>query len=250
MVLPADKVAKQTKARAGVILGRLTRRYPSIGTALAYRDPFQLLVATIISAQTTDENVNRVTPELFRRWPTPQTLARARPAEVEAVLYPTGFYHQKTRAAIGVSAALVERFAGVVPSSIEELVSLPGVGRKTASVVLAEAFGEPAIAVDTHVRRLANRLGLSASADPAVIEMDLRSLFQRRRWGGVSMRVIQFGREVCFARRPNCQGCELNDVCPYPAKTPPSPEQKAASPSSLAATKPKAPRPKPASRPR
>lgn len=233
---------KETKARAGAILGRLTRRYPAIGTALAYRDPFQLLVATIISAQTTDETVNRVTPELFRRWPTPHALAGARPGEVEGVLYSTGFYRQKSRAVISVAAALVESLGGVVPESMDQLISLPGVGRKTASVVLAEAFGKPAIAVDTHVRRLANRLGLSHHNDPAQIEMDLCGLFPRPRWSGVSMRFIQFGREVCLARRPDCPRCELEDLCPFPAKTPLSPEAKVASPLSPEAAKPKGPK--------
>jgi endonuclease-3 len=199
----------------------LRDRYPRISTALEYRDPFQLLVSTVISAQTTDENVNRATPELFRRYPTPDALAAADPAEVESIIFSTGFYRQKTKSIIGLSRDLVDRFAGVVPADIEELVELRGVGRKTASVVLAEAFYQPAIAVDTHVRRLSNRLGLTGSGDPAKIEIDLKALFPPSKWGGISMRLIQFGRDVCLARSPRCYTCDLIDLCPYPDKTTP-----------------------------
>jgi endonuclease-3 len=180
-----------------------------------------LLVATVISAQTTDENVNRATPELFRRFPDSFALAQADPAEVEQVIFSTGFYRQKTKSIIELSRDLIERFDGVVPTTMEELVKLRGVGRKTASVVLAEAFDKPAIAVDTHVRRLSNRLGLSASPDPGKIEADLKAIFPSARWGGVSMRFIQYGRDVCVARMPRCFECDLVDLCPYPDKTAP-----------------------------
>lgn len=216
-----DTSEDDVRERAHEVLARLKRRYRRIRTALDYVDPWQLLVATIISAQTTDENVNRVTPELFSRWATAEELAGARPAEVEKVIYSTGFYRQKTKSIVEMSADLVERYGGEVPPDLDELVTLRGVGRKTASVVLAEAFRRPAIAVDTHVKRVARRLGLTAKSDPVKIEADLRRLYPRRQWQGISMRYIQFGRDVCDARKPRCFDCELNDICPYPDKTPP-----------------------------
>ena len=210
----------EDRRHARTILDRLAKRYPEIGTALDFADPWQLLVATVLSAQTTDENVNRVTPALFARWPTAEDLAAADPEQVEQVVYSAGFYRQKTRAVIALSRDLAARFAGEVPASLDDLVTLHGVGRKTASVVLVEAFGLPAIAVDTHVKRLARRLGLSESNDPTRIEHDLRALYPEHRWAGVSMRFIQFGREVCDARRPRCWECPLADRCGYPGKVP------------------------------
>ncbi len=209
------------KRHARTILDRLTRRYPDIGTALDYEDPWQLLVATVISAQTTDENVNRVTPVLFEKYPSAADLAAADPDKVEEILYSTGFFRQKTASAIALSQDLVERYGGEVPRDLDELTTLRGVGRKTASVVLAEVWGEPAIAVDTHVKRLSRRLGLTGDTDPAKIEARLKDLLPEHRWAGVSMRFIQFGRDVCIARRPECWRCELADRCPYPDKTPP-----------------------------
>jgi endonuclease III len=216
---PAPDPAVRRKAR--VVLGRLKKRYPDIGTALDYSDPWQLLVATVLSAQTTDENVNRVTPALFDRFPTPEALAEADPEVVEEVVYSTGFYRQKARSIQELSADLVERFDGVVPEDLDALVELRGVGRKTASVVLAEAWGHPAIAVDTHVKRVARRIGLTAATDPDKVERDLRALYPPKEWAGISMRVIQFGRDVCDARKPRCWECPLRDRCDYPDKTPP-----------------------------
>lgn len=219
---PAENVAPSVADRreARVILNRLKKRYPDIGTALDYVDAWQLLVATVLSAQTTDENVNRVTPVLFERWPTPEDLAEADPEAVEQVVFSTGFYRQKTKSIIGLASRIVERFGGEVPADLEAMTELPGVGRKTASVVLAEAWGAPAIAVDTHVRRVTNRLGLTRSSDPTQIEFELRALFPEREWAGISMRVIQFGRDVCDARKPRCWECPLRDRCPHPDKTP------------------------------
>jgi endonuclease-3 len=208
------------RRNARTILQRLKRLYPDIGTALRYDDPWQLLVATVLSAQTTDVTVNRVTPELFARWPSPAHLAGADPEAVEAVVHSTGFYRQKTRAIIELSADLAERFGGVVPDDLSRLTTLRGVGRKTASVVLAEAFRLPAIAVDTHVGRVTHRLGLVAARQPAKVEAELKSLFPEREWSGISMRFIQFGRDTCWARRPRCYDCVLVDRCPYPDKTP------------------------------
>lgn len=174
-----------------------------------------------MSAQTTDENVNSVTPILFERWPTAEDLANADPEEVEQVIFSTGFYRQKTKAIIDLSADLVERYGGEVPDDLDELVTLKGVGRKTASVVLAEAWGRPAIAVDTHVGRVSRRLELTNEKDPVKVERDLKALYPEDRWSGISMRFIQFGRDTCDARKPRCWDCVLSDRCPYPDKTPP-----------------------------
>lgn len=215
---PPSPPTDAARRRARTILARLKNRYPEIATALEYEDPWQLLVATVMSAQTTDDNVNRITPILFNRYPTAADLASANPEEVEALIYSSGFYRQKTKSIIALSQDLVERFDGVVPNRLEELVTLRGVGRKTASVVLAEAFAEPAIAVDTHVRRVAGRLDLTANKDPKKIEADLKALYPRRTWAGISMRFIQFGRDTCLARFPRCQSCELNRICRWPGK--------------------------------
>lgn len=209
------------RRHARTILDRLKKRYPTIGTALDHDNPWQLLVVTVMSAQTTDENVNAVAPDLFARWPEPADLAAADPEKVEQVIYSTGFYRQKTKSIIALSEDIVERFDGEVPDTLDELVTLRGVGRKTASVVLAEAWGLPAIAVDTHVKRVAHRLGLTDETDPDKVERDLRDLYPEREWSGISMRFIQFGRDTCAARTPRCWECELIDRCRYPDKTPP-----------------------------
>ncbi len=222
----SDAPTVAERAQAGEILDRLRQRYPEMSTALRYDNPWQLLVATVLSAQTTDDNVNAVTPVLFQRWPTVDDLAGADLEEVEEVVYSTGFFRQKTASIIALSSDLVDRYDGGVPSDLDDLVTLRGVGRKTASVVLAEAFGEPAIAVDTHVNRVSNRLGLVSTGAPEKIEFALRDLYPQEDWGAISMRFIQFGREVCVARRPRCWKCPLADVCPYPDKTPaPEPDE-------------------------
>ncbi len=203
---------------ARVFANRLTKIYPNIQTALAYQDPWQLLVATTISAQTTDENVNRVTPVLFARYSSPYDLAAANPDEVEQIIYSTGFFRQKTKSIISLSEDLVVSFGGEVPADLDALVTLRGVGRKTASVVLAEAFGLPAIAVDTHVKRVSARLGLTTSTEPAKIEQDLKALLPKAKWAALSMTLIQFGRDTCDARKPKCGICPLTDRCPYPDK--------------------------------
>jgi endonuclease-3 len=216
-----DTPGPEERRRARTILGRLEKRYPDIGTALDYGDPWQLLVATVLSAQTTDENVNRVTPVLFERWPDAWALAGADPEAVEEVVFSTGFYRQKAKSILELSQDLVERFDGEVPRDLVELTTLRGVGRKTASVVLAEAWGIPAIAVDTHVKRVTARLGMTEETDPVKVERDLRALYPEGKWAGVSMRFIQFGRDTCGARTPRCWECVLVDRCPYPDKTPP-----------------------------
>ena len=215
----APTAAQRGKARA--VLNRLTRRYPSAQTALDYASPWELLVSTVLSAQTTDENVNRVTPALFRRWPTAGDLAVASLEEVESVIFSTGFYRQKARSIIELSRDLMERYGGEVPAELEELVTLRGVGRKTASVVLVEAFGVPAIAVDTHVRRVTGRIGLTVQTDPVKIERDLKALYPTKAWGGISMRFIQFGRDICDARSPRCGECEMmfDGLCDWPDRS-------------------------------
>jgi endonuclease-3 len=206
--------AERGKARA--VFNRLITRYPEIGTALEYEDPWQLLVVTVLSAQTTDENVNQVAPVLFQRYPTPAALADADPADVEEIIFSTGFFRQKTKSIIKLAQGLDELFDGSVPTDLDELVKLHGVGRKTASVVLAEVWDIPAIAVDTHVNRVSNRLGLTSTRDPVKIEQDLKALFPESQWSGISMRFIQFGRDVCDARRPRCGDCELFWLCEWP----------------------------------
>ena len=221
MAGPVPEPTVEERRNARVLLRRLHKRYPEMATALDHEDAWQLLVATVLSAQTTDENVNRVAPVLFDRYPTPADLAGADPEEVEAIIFSTGFYRQKTKSVIALAADLVDRYDGAVPHSLEELVTLRGVGRKTASVVLAEVWDIPAIAVDTHVKRVTNRLGLTASDDPVKIEHELRGLYPPEDWSGISMRFIQFGREVCDARRPRCWECPLSDRCAYEPKSTP-----------------------------
>ncbi|HKZ24850.1 MAG TPA: endonuclease III [Acidimicrobiia bacterium] len=214
----ADGTTPTSKERgkARAVHSLLVERYPTIRTALDYDNAFRLLVVTVLSAQTTDENVNKVAPVLFARYPTSADLAEADPEEVERMVYSTGFFRQKTKSIIQLAQGLEEMFGGEVPADIDELVKLPGVGRKTASVVLAEVWDLPAIAVDTHVRRVTRRLGLTGESDPVKIEEDLKALFPAETWSGLSMRIIQFGREVCDARRPRCGECELFSLCEWP----------------------------------
>jgi endonuclease-3 len=201
--------------RVKTILERLRRAIPTPRIELDYRDPWQLLVATILSARSTDRIVNRVTAALYRRFPTPAALAAGPQAEVEAIVRPTGFFHNKARSIREVSAALVERFAGDVPRDIDDLVQLPGVARKTANVVLGVAHGVSAgVLVDTHVGRVAGRLGLTRSDDPGEIERDLCVSVPRSQWIQLGLRLQLHGRYVCTARSPRCPRCPLNEVCP------------------------------------
>ncbi len=210
----------EQKRNASVILNRIAKRYPEVGTALDYSDAWQLLVATVLSAQTTDENVNKVVPVLFDAYPTAEDLAGANPEDVEKIIFSTGYYRQKTKSIITLAVDIVEKYDGEVPADLDKLVELRGVGRKTASVVLAEVWSIPAIAVDTHVKRVTHRLGLTANTDPAKIEEDLKALYPKKRWADVSMQIIQFGRDVCDAKKPRCWECPLRDRCEYENKTP------------------------------
>ncbi len=218
--LPCGPVAGESfaarKRRAARIVRRLARAYPEAQCALHYETPFQLLVATILSAQCTDAMVNRVTPRLFERWGTPEKLAAAAPAELEALVRPTGFYRQKAKSIQSSAQDIVTRFAGEVPRTLAELTTLRGVARKTANVVLGNCFGTPGLTVDTHMTRVNQRLRLTQQGDPVKIERELMQLIPSREWTPYSHRVIQHGREVCDARRPLCAGCALREECPYP----------------------------------
>lgn len=213
--------------RARRIVRTLAETYPDAACELDFGSPFELLVATILSAQTTDRRVNQVTPALFAAYPTPQALAGADPADVEHLIAPAGFYRVKARTLVETSAALVERFAGVVPPTMDELVTLPGVGRKTANVVLGEGFGVPGLAVDTHVARLAGRLGLSERTDPVGIEHDLAGLLPAGEWTRASQLLIWHGRRRCHARRPACGACPLSRWCPAYGEGPTDPVEAA-----------------------
>jgi endonuclease III len=197
------------------IVRRLKKAYPDAKTELDFTTPWQLLVATILSAQSTDRTVNVVTPNLFARFPTPAALADANPEEVETLIKSTGFFRNKTKSIIGAAKAITERFGGEVPSTMDDLVGLPGVGRKTANVVLGNAFQKnEGIVVDTHVTRLSRRLGLTANTDAVKIELDLVPVVPKRDWTAFSHLLIFHGRRICFARKPNCAGCVLADICP------------------------------------
>jgi endonuclease-3 len=205
------------KGRARETAARLSVEYPGTAKelcALVHDNPFQLLVATILSAQSTDATVNLVTPTLFAKYPTAFDLAAADPGEVEVIIKSSGFFRAKTRSVIGMAGALVERFGGEVPVAIEDLVTLPGVGRKTANVVRSVDFDAPGLPVDTHVLRLSRLLGLTTNTDPEKVESDLCAMLPPREWGGLSLRLIQHGRRVCIARKPRCQVCVLADFCP------------------------------------
>ena len=196
---------------------RLADEYPGAASelcALRHANPFELLCATILSAQTTDERVNLVTPALFARYPTPADLAAADPAAVEALVQSTGFYRNKTKSLIGMANALVERFDSTVPSAIEDLVTIPGVGRKTANVVRSVAMNEPGLPVDTHVGRLSTRLGLTTQTDPVKVEFELNDMIPPAERGTFSLRLILHGRAVCDARKPRCHDCVLASFCP------------------------------------
>lgn len=203
------------KVRSPAILDRLKHAYPDARCALDHRNPFELLVATILSAQTTDVRVNLVTPKLFSRYPNAAALARARQADVEAIIKSTGFFRNKARSIIGMAQALVADHGGKVPGTMDELLTLPGVGRKTANVVLGNAFGlNEGVVVDTHVARLSKLLGLTRQTDPVKIEQALMKLFPRDDWALLSHLLIFHGRRVCIARRPKCGECVLADLCP------------------------------------
>ena len=207
--------AMTRQQRACEAMRRLGELYPAAHIALDYDDPWHLLVTVILSAQTTDLGVNKVTPVLFARFPGPADLAAADVLEVEAIVKPTGFYHNKTKSIMAAARMVMAEFGGRVPDTMEELMRLPGVARKTANIVISNAFGKvEGIAVDTHVFRLVHRLGLSDQSDPDKVERDLTSLLPREDWFHVNYRFIDHGRAVCTAKRPICGACVLSDICP------------------------------------
>jgi endonuclease-3 len=209
----------QRKPRADKIRKILREIYPEVKTQLFHNNPFQLLVATILSAQCTDKQVNQVTPVLFKRFKTPADFAGASLKSIEKLIRPTGFFHNKAKNIKNCSKALLDRYSGQVPRTLEELVKLPGVGRKTANVVLGAAFGIAGVVVDTHVARISGRLGLTENKDPVKIEFDLMKIVPKRAWNDFSLQLIFFGRETCTARKPKCPICPLEKLCPWPLKT-------------------------------
>ncbi len=210
------------KGRGRVVAERLAEEYPEIVIPLDHSSPFQLLAAVILSAQCTDARVNMVTPALFARFPDAPAMAAADPWEVEELIHSTGFFRAKTRSLIGMAQAVVDRHDGELPPTMKDLVRLPGVGRKTANVILGHWFGVPGVVVDTHVLRLSRLLGLTTETDPVKVERDLMAIWPRRYWSDTTMRMIYHGRAVCVARRPRCDVCVLADICPSAVVAPPA----------------------------
>lgn len=212
------------QGRTLAVIGRLKTLYPDAHCELDFRNPFELLAATILSAQCTDVRVNMVTPELFRRWPDPPALARANVSDLEAVIRSTGFFRNKAKSLIGMARAVVANHGGAIPRTMAELRPLPGVGRKTANVILGNAFDtNEGVTVDTHVLRLASLLRISRATDPEKVEQELMRLVPREDWGVISHLLIWHGRRICIANRPKCAECVLNDICPSAGKVGRSP---------------------------
>ena len=232
------------KKRIREIDRRLEKRYPDVKIALDFTTPFELLIATILAAQSTDARVNIVTKSLFRKYPGPAAFAAADQVEMEKDVKQTGFFRNKAKAVIHCSKAIMERHGGEVPRTMEELVELPGVGRKTANVVLGNAFQTPVgVVVDTHVGRVSGRLGLTESADPVVIEQDLMKLLPRETWTGFANRLIYHGRETCDARKPKCDECLINDLCPSRQTTADRQSQPSSKARTARSARPSSPRP-------
>jgi endonuclease-3 len=208
------ETSQAKRKRVGAIFRRLHKAYPDIRCALYFSAPWELLVATVLSAQCTDKRVNQVTPALFKKYPGVRAFAAAVPGEVEKAVHSTGFYRNKTKNILGAARAVLERFGGEVPARMEDLVTIPGVGRKTANVILGNAFGIPGISVDTHMIRINRLLGLTRHADPVKIELDLMELVPEEDWTLYSHLIIHHGRVRCFARRPDCRYCEIRNRCP------------------------------------
>lgn len=211
---PTAPKLPRAKARAPLVLAELARLYPDSGIELFFETPLQLAVATILSAQCTDKRVNMVTPALFARFPDAESLAAAPPGAIAELVKSTGFFNAKARNIQAFAQQVLSRFGGRVPETLEELVTLPGIGRKTANVVLGDAFGQPGITVDTHVGRLSRRLGFTKHTDPVKVEFELMGLWPRAEWTAASHRVILHGRAVCSARKPACERCTLLELCP------------------------------------
>src|SRR5689334_3786927 len=215
MKTATSKKIEERRQRLKIILAKLKKMYPQAKCSLDYKDPFQLIIATILSAQCTDERVNKVTPDLFKKYPTPKSLAAAEQSELEKDIQSTGFFRNKAKSLRGMAAGIVENHHGEVPRTMEELTHLPGVGRKTANVVLGNAFGiDEGVVVDTHVARVSARLALTKHADPVKIEQDLMQIVPREEWTLFSHLLIHHGRQICIARKPKCSICPLLPHCP------------------------------------
>lgn len=215
-----DEKAK-LKRKATRVLELLRQEYPDAGPRLHFLSPYQAMVATIISAQTTDFQVNRVTPALFARYPVVQRLAEADAGDVAEMIRSVGLYRAKAEHLVAAARQIMQQYGGVIPNTLEGLLTLPGVGRKTANVLLSNAFGKPGLGVDTHVHRVANRLGLATAKMPERTEQQLKALIPEQEWGLMHHLLIFHGRQVCSARKPDCPSCVLNDLCAYQNKTPP-----------------------------
>lgn len=205
---------QELKESAKKITKILRKTYPEVHCALHHDNPFQLSVATILSAQCTDKRVNRVTPPLFKKYPTPKHFAEAPLAEIEKMIQSTGFYKNKAKSIKGFSEMILAKYGGKVPKTLEELIELPGFGRKTANVVLGVAYGVPSFVVDTHVKRLTHRMGLTKQKDPTKIEFEMMEIVPKKDWSDLGLLLIQHGRQVCSARKPKCEACPLNSLCP------------------------------------
>ncbi len=225
--LPARKIREKAGAKSGKsfrnipvkeraqdVFDLLKKEYPEAKPALNFNTPFELLIATILSAQCTDARVNMVTPSLFRKYPSPRDFAAAEPGELEKEIKSTGFFRQKSKSIIGTCRTIVDSFGGEVPRTMEDLLTLDGVGRKTANVVLGNAFGIPGIAVDTHVKRVSKRLGFTENEDPTKVEFDLMEVFPAKSWTHLCHLLMSHGRRICMARAPRCELCVVNKLCP------------------------------------
>lgn len=217
---PRPRSLAARKEHADAILARLAEVYPNSTCALNFNNPLELLISTVLSAQTTDVRVNSVTPELFATYPDARSFAEADREQLENILRPLGFFRSKATSLIKIGQSLVEKFDGEVPGSLDELVQLAGVGRKTANVVLGNAFGIPGITVDTHVGRLSRRFGFTRESDPVKVEKELARLWDEQDWTMTCHRIIDHGRQVCHARRPACEECPLADLCPATSLAP------------------------------
>ena len=209
---------KKKDPRIAKIRRILKSAYPDVKTQLTHKNAFELLVATILSAQCTDRQVNAVTPKLFKELKTPQDFVAVSQKKLESLIHSTGFYHNKAKNIKNCAKTLLDEYGGTVPETLEQLIKLPGVGRKTANVVLGAVFGKPGMVVDTHVARISQRLGLTAHKDPVKIEFDLMDVIPRSEWNDFSLWLIYLGRSVCIARKPDCENCMLNHLCEYPQK--------------------------------
>jgi endonuclease-3 len=226
-IVPSRETLTARRKRTAAIAQRLATHYPEAECSLRFSNPFELLIATILSAQCTDKRVNLVTPALFQRWPTPEKMAAASLPELEKAVQTTGFFRAKAKNIQGCCRGLVDRFAGVIPTTVAELISLPGVGRKTANVVLGSGFGlAEGVVVDTHVGRISRRLGLTKATDAVRAERDLIKVVPREHWIAISHWLIEHGRGTCLARRPRCEGCSLAEFCPRVGLARPRPRSK------------------------